>query len=65
MFLFAAAFDLQMIESFIVRLRINNVRTCRRVQGHHRSHVDGQRIGQGFLLELGVAIRTRLLGMTG
>jgi hypothetical protein len=51
-FLFRSTFDLQMIESLIRIVDMNDLCTCLLVKSHDGAHVDRQSIGQRFLLEL-------------
>jgi hypothetical protein len=52
LFLCGTAFDLQMIEAVVSRIRANNMRARVRIQRHQGSRVDRQGVGQSFLFEL-------------
>lgn len=52
LFLFRSTFDLQMIETLIRVVYMDDLCTCLLVQSHDGAHVDRQSIGQSFLLEL-------------
>ena len=52
LFLFRATFNLQMIETIIRIVDMDDLCTCLLVQSHDGAHVDRQSIGQRFLLEL-------------
>ena len=52
LFRFCAALDFQMIETFIRIVVMNDFCPSSLVESHNGSHVDRQRIGQRFLLEL-------------